>query len=42
MATLGEKIFINSVEITRVGDHPFSITGEVGYFLVRQDDGIAP
>jgi hypothetical protein len=41
-ATVGEIVFINSVEITRVGDHPFSITGTVGYFLVRQDGGIAP
>jgi hypothetical protein len=41
-ASVGEKIFINSVEITRVGDHPFNITGTVGYFLVRQDGGIAP
>jgi hypothetical protein len=41
-ATVGEKIFINSVEITRVGDHPSNITGEVGYFLVKQDGGIAP
>lgn len=41
-ATVGEKIFINSVEITRVGDHPSNITGEVGYFLVKQNGGIAP
>jgi len=41
-ATVGETIFINRVEITRVEDHPFSITGTVGYFLVRQDGGIAP
>ena len=26
----------------QVGDHPFSITGTVGYFLVRQDGGITP
>lgn len=41
-ATVGEKIFINGVEIARVGDHPFNITGTVGYFLIRQDGGIAP
>ena len=41
-ATVGEKIFINNVEITRVGDHPFNITGTVGYFLVREDGGISP
>ncbi len=41
-ATVGERVFINSVEITRVGNHPFSTTGTVGYFLIRQDGGIAP
>jgi len=41
-ATVGKRIFINSVEITRVGDHPFNITGTVGYFLVREDGTIAP
>jgi hypothetical protein len=41
-ATVGEKVFINSVEITSVGDHPINITGTVGYFLIRQDGGISP
>ena len=41
-ATVGERIFINGVEITRVGDHPFYITGTVGYFLVREDGSILP
>jgi hypothetical protein len=41
-ATVGEIVFINSVEITRVGDHPFNITGEVGYFLVSQDGRTTP
>lgn len=41
-ATVGEIVFINNIEITKVGDHPFNITGTVGYFLVRQDGGIAP
>jgi hypothetical protein len=41
-ATVGEIVFINSVEITRVGDHPINFTGEVGYFLVNSDGGIAP
>jgi len=41
-ATVGEKVYINSVEITGVGDHPSNLTGTVGYFLIRQDGGIAP
>ncbi|MGD9346540.1 MAG: hypothetical protein PVH84_11790 [Candidatus Aminicenantes bacterium] len=41
-ATVGERIYINGMEITRIGDHPFNITGTVGYFLVREDGGIAP
>ena len=41
-ATVGDQVFINSVEITGVGPHPFNLTGTVGYFLVRQDGGIAP
>jgi hypothetical protein len=41
-ATTGEKVFINSIELTGVGDHPFNISGTVGYFLIRQDGGISP
>jgi len=38
----GEKIYINGVELVKIGEHPWGNSGSVAYFLIGKDGSILP